>query len=172
MNRSLHPDFLKSAQEYDRAAALWKQRFDEIVRGLGQSWLWQTDWIETRSGNGTELRDGNPIFSAICPERRLGIRIVQLEPEADPLEFDFWMDFFAQGEAEEVKELVLSCVLSLETLNIATDLMRQWINDEELELERPSRLPLFTEVTVPQQGYYTYIPLHARRRGRLDALVA
>ena len=66
---------------------------------------------------------------------------MQEEPSDNPREFAFWTDIFAKGDPEEVRELVISCVLTNETLYDCMSLMRQWISGEELQLKRLSELP-------------------------------
>jgi hypothetical protein len=79
------------------------------------------------------MRDGNPIFSAIAPGRRLGVRVIQIEPADNPKELDVWTDTFAEGSPEVVKELVVSCVLTDRTLLEAVDAIKRWITEEKIE---------------------------------------
>jgi hypothetical protein len=136
MGKYLFPNFLNDQQEYERAEALWRDRWNELVRRLGQEWLWNSPWLNTTFADGTPCRDGNPIFSAVCPQRRLGVHVIQLEPSENPKEFYVWTDTFAEGSPEAVKELVISCALTCATLDEAAELMRQWITEEKIP--RPS----------------------------------
>jgi hypothetical protein len=131
----LHPEFLNDPREYRAAAELWLQRWQELVRATGERWCWESPWLNTTFADGTSQADGNPIFSAVCPSRRLGIRVIQLPPSNVP-EFDFWTDVFAQGQPGETRELVISCVLSADTLAHAIDLMNQWVTEEAVEILR------------------------------------
>src|SRR5438046_1969229 len=94
----LYPNFLEDSQEYERAEALWNERWTDLVRRVGQEKLWQNPWLNTKFANGTPFRDGNPIFSAVAPKRRLGVRIIQLEPSGNPKELNVWTDTFGQEE--------------------------------------------------------------------------
>lgn len=38
---------------------------------------WESPWLNTYTANGTKLRDGDPIFSAVCHERRMGLVLAQ-----------------------------------------------------------------------------------------------
>jgi hypothetical protein len=125
--------FLSDPQEYKQAEMLWRARWGDLVHRVGQEWLWKTPWANTYSVNGTPIQDGNPIFSAISPRRRLGIRVIQLDPLDNPREIDAWTDTFAKGLPEAVRELVISCVLTDQTLLDAQDLMKQWITEEKVE---------------------------------------
>jgi hypothetical protein len=62
----------------------------------------------------------------------LAVRVIQLEPADDPKEFHVWTDTFAEGSPEAIEELVISCVLTNETLNEAVELMRQWITEGKI----------------------------------------
>jgi len=125
----LHPNFLSDPGAYERAEALWQERWQELMRRLGQQGEWISPWINTNFVNGTPCRDGNPVFSAVCASRRLGIRVIQLEPRENPQEWCFWADTFAKGEKEEVQELVISCALTEQTLGRTIDLMQQWVKE-------------------------------------------
>jgi len=125
--------FLSEPQEYKQAEVFWREQWDELVRRVGQEWLWKTPWINTSSVKETPIQDGNPIFSAISPRRRLALRVIQLEPSDNPREFYVWTDTFAEGSPEAIEELVISCVLTHETLTEAVELMRQWITEEKIE---------------------------------------
>jgi hypothetical protein len=134
MVQYLFPRFLSEPQEYEQAAQLWRTRWNDLMRETEEGHRWETPWLNTTFADGSPMYDGNPIFSAVCPSRRLGIRVIQLEPLADPVEFSFWTDVFAQEDEDETKELVIACVLSDSTLDRAMELMRQWIANEQIEV--------------------------------------
>lgn len=128
----LFPNFLSDLHEYKQAEFLWQQHFQELLRRVCQEGQWQTPWANTNFANGTPCRDGNPIFSAISPSRRLAVRIIQFGPADDAEEFHFWKDTFADTEPEAIEELVISCVLTEQTLQQAVDLMRKWITEGKI----------------------------------------
>jgi hypothetical protein len=130
MKKFLFASFLKNARKYEQAELLWQSRWRDLVDALGQQPLWESPWHDTRFADGTPCRDGNPIFSAVNRKRRLGIRVIQFEPGNDPGEISHWTDEFGQGRLA-IKELVVSCALSEETLRQAMDLMRQWLSRNE-----------------------------------------
>ena len=136
MTKCLLPNFLQDANEYQSAEALWRNRFNQLVSDAGESHLWHSPWIATSSGDATPFRDGNPIFSAVCPSRRLGIRIIQLPPTAASKPLTSWTDKFAQGEPEEIDELVISCILTDETFARASDGINRWISEGQIEAPR------------------------------------
>lgn len=134
MTEHLYPKFLADAGEYAEAESFWRGRWGEVVRRAGEEALWHSPWLNTTFANGTPFRDGNPIFSAVCPSRRLGVRLIQLEPSEEPGELSYWTDTFAKGEPEEVAELVISCALTPETLSDVMDLMNRWVTRGEVSV--------------------------------------
>lgn len=125
----LFPDFLSDPGQYQQAQDLWRRTWDEIVAETDQAPLWQTPFYATTFADGTPCRDGDPIFSAADPPRRIGVRVIPFEPTGELGELASWRDTFAKGEPEEIEELVISCSLTEETLAKARDLIRRWIAD-------------------------------------------
>ncbi|HZT81293.1 MAG TPA: hypothetical protein VFA26_13780 [Gemmataceae bacterium] len=152
-NNYLFPNFLTDLTEYGAAEELWRKHWYDLLKHLGDLTEWDTPWLNTTLADGTPCRDGNPIFSAVSLSRRLGIRVIQLEPSGNTRELYFWMGTFGQGEAEAIEELVISCVLTKETLYDALDIMNQWLNTGEVVLSRVD-------------GYLTFPlpPRHAKQR--------
>ncbi len=64
-------NFLTIPQGYDAAQKFWFDLWNEVLDGLqvvpGE---WDLPWVGNRLTNGSELRDGNPIFSAFSPGLR------------------------------------------------------------------------------------------------------
>jgi hypothetical protein len=152
MDKYLYRNFLSDSVAYDAAESLWSKHWEELRERVGDPNEWETPWLNTRFADGTPCRDGNPIFSAISPLHRRGIRVIQLEPAADPRELYFWIDTFDEGGPNGIDELVISCALTRETLMDAMNMMRQWIDDGQIELS--------------QGGYYPGFPTGSRRRLR------
>jgi hypothetical protein len=133
MTRALYPNFLEDPRQYEQAEESWRRHWRDLVRRAGEPDLWETPWGNTTFADGTPCRDGNPIFSAVCRSRRLGIQVIQLEPSEHPRELSCWIDTFARGEPEEIQVLAISCVLTNHTQLDAVDLMNQWITCEEVQ---------------------------------------
>ena len=127
----LFRNFLDDPQEYGEAEKLWRVKWQDLTRRLGQEERWVTPWIDTKFADGTSQRDGNPIFSAIDPSRHLAVRVIQMKQSSEA-DLSFWIDAFAAGQKEAVDELVIACVLSDETLLQAVDLMAQWAAEKRL----------------------------------------
>jgi hypothetical protein len=159
MDKYLFRNFLSDAVEYDGAEALWRERWEELRERIRERDEWETPWLTTGFNDGSHCRDGNPIFSAVSRLHRRGIRVIQLQPSADPRDLCFWIDTFEDGGARKIDELVISCALTRETLIDVMNMMSQWIEGGQIELS--------------QEGYYPVFPTRAQRRqGRVLQLLA
>lgn len=134
MGKHLFPEFLSDSGQYDEAERFWRRHWEDLIQSFGEQDMWESPWLKTTFANGTLCRDGNPIFSCVCRTRRVGIRVIQLQPAASSRELYFWTDTFGEAETERIDELVISCVLTKGTLYDALDLMRQWISDGEVSV--------------------------------------
>jgi hypothetical protein len=124
---ALFPNFLRDHSEYARAQAYWASVWATtpvFERMIGE---WRTDWFGHQP-----INDGNPIFSAISGRAEKGIRVIQYEATNDGLELDFWLDTFggAATDPGTVRELVITCALSIESAQLARNLMASWIIGE------------------------------------------
>ena len=141
-------NFLQDADQYAQAERLWNTKWQDLLRRLGQQQLWSSPWLNTRFADGTPFADGNPIFSAVCPSRQSGLRVIQLDPAEDADELTFWFSTFSKGEPEETKELVISCVLTTENLTRTLELMKQWVTRQSIRLSRVD-YPSLTASPIP-----------------------
>jgi hypothetical protein len=157
MAEILYPGFLTDPKEYDKVASLWRGRWQQLITWAGQQQAWKDPWINNTFANGTPCLDANPIFSAVCPTRRLGVRVIQQEPADDPRELSFWTDTFGADDPLAIKELVISCVLTAETLNNVSDLLYQWITEEEVQVRRVGYPPTI-EGRSRSHGSYSVFP--------------
>ena len=129
MAQHLFPNFLHDPAEYAQAERYWQDLFTRVTREAGVEGEWQSPWLVTRFADGTPFADGNPIFSAWSPVRRVGVRVIQYEgaaAELDGAEFESWLDTF-DPEGENVRELVISCALSADAEREAIRLLRPWV---------------------------------------------
>jgi hypothetical protein len=92
---------LTDPAQYEQAESIWRARWESLLRDVGQETLWRTPWLNTHYRDGTAFHDGNPIFSAVSPSRKLGVRILQPDQATDSITFRAWTDTFAKGDAEE-----------------------------------------------------------------------
>jgi hypothetical protein len=154
----LFSNFLTDPKEYAKAEKLWCRTLTTVVKQLGQQKQWKIPWIKPRFVNGTPYQDGNPILTAIDRSRRLVICIIQTPYAADgEPDLIYWTDKFAKGDPEECDKLVISCVLSDETLAQAIDLMTKWATQKPLDgsirrakVLRTARTPMPHRDTLPR----------------------
>lgn len=163
MMEPLLPNFLKNSTEYESTESLWRAKWQELIKWIGQEQLWTSPWINTKFANGTPFRDGNPIFSAVCFSRSLGIRVIQHESSENARELVFWIDTFAEGEKKTVKELVISCALTQQTLNDAQDLMYQWITEGEVRLSWIGYPRTSVDALPSPEGHFPVFPIPRRQ---------
>jgi len=88
-----------------------------------------------RLADRSELRDGNPIFSAFSPGLRRGLRIIQHEPEEHGLELVWWLDSTTGDDGSGVQELVISCAVSEEAERLAGSLIKSWVSTGVIPVE-------------------------------------
>lgn len=160
----LHRTFLDDPTEYSQAEALWANEWAKLLDATQEQEDWITPWVSTSFVDGTPYHDGNPIFSAICSVRRLAIRVIQHEPGEDPGELHFWTDIFAEGQPEAVKELVISCVLSTETLDSSLKMMASWVEFEEVRLISTSGYRRYNDEPVVDELEHGLTPAPLYRR--------
>lgn len=128
---TLYANFLNDAEEYARTEDFWKRRWEQLLGELGQRAAWQSPWFNTTFVNGTPVGDGNPIFSAVCPSRRLGLQVIQLDPSDNDLEFRAWADTFG-ADTDAIRKLVVACTLTERSAEQAIDAMKRWITEERV----------------------------------------
>ncbi len=133
----LFPGFLDDPAQYAAAEDYWRQLWDELMGRAGQREGWIRPWLQTAYANGTPFRDGDPIFSAWSPSRKLGVRVIQNRPEGVGLGLDFWTDTFGDEWSGEVRVLVIACELSSRTADLARELIGQWVRTGEASLSFP-----------------------------------
>ena len=95
--------FLEEPEVYAAAVAYWSVE----LSALG----WRQAWLNTAYADGTPMRDGNPIFSAIHAEWGRAVRIIQ-ECGDGQEEVSGWISK-AEGPNGSIDELVV-CVVATE----------------------------------------------------------
>jgi hypothetical protein len=119
----LFPQFLNDAEQYRKAQGYWRGLWQQALDRTGQAATWKTPWLAEDAG------DASPIFTAVCPARRLGVRVIQYSPESpDEVDLDYWVDSFGDEKGpDSIRELVISCVLSVRTAPLVDRLLHDWI---------------------------------------------
>jgi hypothetical protein len=124
MEEILFPDFLDSRGRYRAAEAFWESMWAEIVRPYPQH-RWAHPWVGT---GGPDILDGNPIFSAISPPLRRGVRVIQSGPGGPDAAYAEWHDRTEPGDdgPDAIEELVIACELSRRTADRARASLTAW----------------------------------------------
>jgi hypothetical protein len=152
MITQLYPDFLHDDREYrlseDHLLRLWEQLDPRVRDEFG----WRQPWFEPLPRT---LGEGNPIFSAVSPILRRGIRVIQHEPTESGVEIQAWPDTFGGGidDPDSISELVIACALSDEASRIAFSLMESWVSGGDLSrhFDEDERL-LASALSMPREA--------------------
>lgn len=123
---ALFPDFLEDPEEYKRCETYWLSLWGEILSQNLSEDKWQAPYYGTAFVDGTEMKDGNPIFSAICLEKNIALRIIQGDPGCELFAYFVHWDDLA-GINQEITELVISLILTPDTVSQARDLIAIWL---------------------------------------------
>lgn len=137
MPEFLFPDFLADPKRYCEAEEYWRNLWPKVVGSAGQASAWRSPWLTTCFADGTPFRDGNPIFSAVSDQRRLGVRIIQVEADpSDEPAVSWWIDSFGDpSESDAIRELVISCAPAVQTEGEVFRLLSGWVSRGAVELE-------------------------------------
>ncbi len=127
-------DFLANSDEYRRVENYWISRWNDIMKNRLDS-DWSYPWIST---GAPDLLDGNPIFSAVSPSKRRGVRIIQHEPTSDKVEILAWTDLVGGKfhDPDAIQELVISCALSDAAADFAAAMIGPWVEGKSISFNR------------------------------------
>jgi len=143
----LFPKFLQDPRQYERSRRHWADLLRDATGLDGQAGSWTVPWFSTLE------MDGNPIFSAVCPDRGLGLRVIQFGPEEvvseDQLDFGWYLDKFQGDGPVPIRELVISCSLSAANSEKAASLIRHWVRQDKLPWVEPASLGDAPEAVGP-----------------------
>lgn len=140
----LYPDFLRDPLKYSLSEGFWQTLWQDISHQDRSRYEWQQPWFQPLP---PKLGQGNPIFSAVSPSLRRGIRVIQHEPTAESLEIQAWTDTFGGPitDPESIKELVIACALSDLAAGVAAEMMRPWVANRPVTF----RTPMAGAVSLP-----------------------
>lgn len=127
-SKCLFPHFLESRTDYHRARHFWRSLTAGmlVVEGLNPD-----EWTEAYTwhfADGTEMRDGNPIYSLQDSTGVKRIRIIQQDPnDDDSIDMRAWVDENLIDERTPKSELVVMCKLNVTNLEKTITLIRRWL---------------------------------------------
>lgn len=128
--RYLFENFLTSREDYVNAKRYWESMCLELLGDRASDWeIWQLNI-------GHE--DGNPIFALLSRRLKKAVRIIQVpanvEENWERVPISSWFD--TKGDdlpgSIAVDELVVHCVLSLETAEEARQIIGKWLDNNYL----------------------------------------
>ncbi len=126
MVKLLHPEFLQDGHRYEAAVQYWAQRFQEALQPKGYTYR---PYMENAFGDGTPIRDGNPIFNAYVPQAGRAVRIIQ-HPPGGPEAITSWANETELPDGTPITELVISLVLTEQTATEAMERIKAWLDAE------------------------------------------
>src|SRR5947199_6372047 len=97
MVNHLYPNFLSDDREYGLSEEHRLRLWQEVDPATRLRFEWQQPWFQPLPRS---LSEGNPIFSAVSPTLRRGIRIIQHAPTESGLEIQAWPDFFGGSSSD------------------------------------------------------------------------
>ena len=130
----LYSNFLNDIGEYRESEVYWKNSWDNMGTDSLRCFNWSHPWLSTGS---PDFLDGNPIFSALSPKLRRGVRIIQHEPTSKKMEVQAWPDFVGGNDYDPtaIRELVISCALSEAAADCAFSLIRLWVEGKSISFD-------------------------------------
>lgn len=134
----LFPNFLEDEGDYALAERYWVDLWEGIVRGRRE---WRQPWFQPLPSS---IGEGNPIFSAVSPSLRRGIRVIQSAPTETGLELVAYPDTFggSASDPDAIHELVISCALSDVAAEVARSLMVPWVEGRAVAFDSTGAEPI------------------------------
>jgi hypothetical protein len=132
MVEHLYPNFLHDESIYAQVEQFWIDLWGKIDPAIRDGW--QQPWFQPLPPS---ISEGNPIFSAVSPFLKRGIRILQSEPVEKGLEFVAYPDTFGGStfDPNAIHELVISCALSDAAARIGLSLITRWVEGKAVSFE-------------------------------------
>lgn len=124
--------FLYESKVYDDLKAEWESFFR-----ISFSEIPFSEWIANRLPNGEEIRDGNPIYSALFEDLQKAVRIIQTKDNKSEPSFVAWKNS-TDWNGHQIDELVISIQVDktafLEAQKIIKDFVSGVLLPSTLEL--------------------------------------
>lgn len=118
----LHPELLRDPRAYAEAERFWQSVWEQVDPFRRLFLGWESPWL------ATDGLDGNPIFTAWSPIRRLGLRVIEFEPQRDSDNLQFWLDSF--DAPLTINELVIAVAPRRDDMPTLIELIEAWLSGE------------------------------------------
>jgi hypothetical protein len=134
MVNHLYSNFLSDDREYRLSEEHWVRLWEQVDPPGRARFGWHQPWFQPLPRS---LGEGNPIFSAVSPMLRRGIRVIQHAPTEPGLEIQAWPDCFggSSSDPDRIEELVISCALSDQASEVVLSLMEPWVKGEPFDFD-------------------------------------
>lgn len=152
MVTNLYERFLEDTEHYEQSERYWARLWTEVVSEAGGWHTWLTPWVST---GAPHIKDGNPIFSAISPDLRRGVRIIQLEPHEPGLDFQIWFENTEDDPLHpaNIQEMVIACVLSDLAAAHARNVLEPWMDGSPIFMQRDQAGRLMINRALKHDGH-------------------
>ncbi|MBA4155819.1 hypothetical protein [Flavobacterium sp.] len=131
--KELFPNFINDTNVYNAAKIYWQTAFDKISKQVSDPW---DEWFNNYYLNGQPIQNGNPILSKICKKNKRGLRVIQIPYEEGEVEMTAFIDCY-EADLGSIHQLVIYCILTEVSFEIAYSLMFDWVinmkNEKEME---------------------------------------
>jgi hypothetical protein len=126
MAMQLFEGFLEHPETYDACERFWDSLVSELAAQHGPN-DWR-QWTSRTWGNGTPMREGNPMCDARSTRLDRALRVIQEEPEGPEHFVVAYMEHQREFDEWPSHELVISLTLSEETLTVARQMLSLWLD--------------------------------------------
>ena len=126
MSQYKFENFLSSDSEYQESEDFWGMLLEDAFNqnDTTKEWLIQ---YGAKLGNGSYLRDGNPMLSAYSESNNKFLRVVQLDPRTSEQDFIAWVKY---DKEDDVIELTISSVIDTASEEKARFLLNNYVDDD------------------------------------------
>jgi hypothetical protein len=127
------PKFTEDSRVSAEMEQYWQDLWERVIQLAPDGWRWTTPWMKNPQA------DGNPIFTAVCPDLHRGVRIIQEQvPGLGESDCDFWTDYFGEiSDPEAIRELVIACCPSRENEQKVEKMLRRWVQQGNVGIDIP-----------------------------------
>ncbi len=116
-----YTNFLTDKNIYSRNVGLYEKLIHRITNEI------TSEWMITKFSNGTDIADGNPIYSVFIENKKIAIRIIQTQIDINKPIFNTRVNK-NPFEMTGVRELIISLQLRQDTYEDLSYLIETFVN--------------------------------------------
>jgi len=133
-DKILFEQFLENKKTYNLNISYWRKKLN---KALLEDIQLKDQPVQNKNEHGKNFYDGNPIFSYYSITKNKALRIIQENPKElavypETLKLDAWVNSLVlplQGEELEIKELVISIVLTPDSVRKCIQTVGFWLDN-------------------------------------------